>query len=264
MHVPDGFIDLPVSIGAGSVAAGAIAVGLRSARRELDERTAPLAGLVAVFVFAMQLMNFPIAAGTSGHLLGAVLAAVLVGPYTGVLCIAVVLLVQGVVFADGGLTALGVNITDMAVIGLGVGYLAFLALRAVLPTSRAGIVLASAGGAFVSVPAAASGFVALYALGGTSSVPAGTVFTAMVSVHLLIGVGEALITAFTVSTVLAVRPDLVHGAGQLRPRASLALRQVPPMSPDSETLAVAGATHAADPVVTDSMIQRDGASRETR
>ena len=113
MHVPDGFINAPVSAAAGVVAAGAVAVSLRGARRELDERTAPLAGLVAAFIFAVQMLNFPVAAGTSGHLLGGALAAILVGPYTGVLCISVVLLMQGILFADGGLTALGVNITDM-------------------------------------------------------------------------------------------------------------------------------------------------------
>ena len=96
------------------VAAAGVAVSLRGARRELDDRTAPLAGLVAAFIFAVQMLNFPVAAGTSGHLLGGALAAILVGPYTGVLCVSVVLLMQGLLFADGGLTALGVNITDMA------------------------------------------------------------------------------------------------------------------------------------------------------
>ncbi|MBN1174700.1 MAG: energy-coupling factor ABC transporter permease, partial [Micromonosporaceae bacterium] len=164
------------------------------------------------FVFATQMMNFPVASGTSGHLLGAVLAAVLVGPFTGLLCISVVLAVQGVFFADGGLTALGVNITNMAIIGLGAGYLVFIVLRRVLPKNQTGVIAASACGAFVSVPAAAAGFTAFYALGGTSSVPTGTVFTAMMSVHLLIGVGEALITAVAVGAVLTARPDLVRGS----------------------------------------------------
>ena len=96
MHVPDGFINAPVSAVAGVVAAGAVAASLRGARRELDERTAPLAGLVAAFIFAVQMLNFPVAAGTSGHLLGGALAAILVGPYTGVLCVSVVLLMQGI------------------------------------------------------------------------------------------------------------------------------------------------------------------------
>jgi cobalt/nickel transport system permease protein len=221
VHVPDGFIDIPTSIGGYAVAAGAVAVGLRGARRELDERAAPMAGLAAVFIFATQMMNFPVAAGTSGHLLGATLAAVLVGPFTGVLCLAVVLLVQGVFFADGGLTALGINITNMAVVGLLSGYLTFLGLRALLPKTPAGIVAASAIGAFVSVPVAAASFTLFYAVGATASVPTGTVFAAMMSVHLLIGLGEAVITGVAVSAVLVSRPDLVHGARTLPSRALL-------------------------------------------
>ncbi|MGW8703593.1 energy-coupling factor ABC transporter permease, partial [Streptomyces eurythermus] len=139
MHVPDGFIDAPTSAVTGVVAAGALAVSLRGARRELDERTAPLAGLVAAFIFAVQMLNFPVAAGTSGHLLGGALAAILVGPYTAVLCVSVVLLMQGVLFADGGLTALGVNITDMAIVTTVVAYAVFKALLAVLPRSRRSI-----------------------------------------------------------------------------------------------------------------------------
>jgi cobalt/nickel transport system permease protein len=236
MHVPDGFIDVPVSIAAGAIAVGAIGVSIRGARKELDERAAPMAGLVAAFVFAVQMLNFPVAAGTSGHLLGAVLAAVLVGPYTGSLCISVVLLVQAIFFADGGLTALGINIVDMAVVGLVSGYLVFLGLRKVLPATRTSVVVASGIGAFVSVPAAAAGFVGFYAIGGTSSVPVSTVFTAMMSVHVLIGIGEALITAATVASVMAVRPDLVHGARYLRPALDLRVtdQHVPAAAVDQE------------------------------
>jgi cobalt/nickel transport system permease protein len=217
MHVPDGFIDIPTSVGAGLVAAGAIAVSLRGASRELDDRTAPLAGLVAAYVFAVQMINFPVAGGTSGHLLGGMLAAVLVGPFTGVLCISVVLLVQAL-FADGGLTALGVNITNMALVTVVVGYAVFRVLLAVLPRVRVSVVIASGAGALVAVPAAALSFTALYAIGGTTSVPLGTVAGAMVGVHVLIGIGEAAITAATVASVLAVRPDLVHGARGLERR----------------------------------------------
>jgi cobalt/nickel transport system permease protein len=136
VHVPDGFINAPTSAVTAVVAAGAIAVSLRGARRELDERTAPLAGLVAAFIFAVQMLNFPVAAGTSGHLLGGALAAILVGPCTGVLCVSVVLLMQGILFADGGLTALGVNITDMAIVTTVVSYALFRALVKVLPRGR--------------------------------------------------------------------------------------------------------------------------------
>ncbi|MFB4423806.1 energy-coupling factor ABC transporter permease [Streptomyces sp. QL37] len=212
MHVPDGFINAPVSAVAGVVAAGAVAVGLRGARRELDERTAPLAGLVAAFIFAVQMLNFPVAAGTSGHLLGGALAAILVGPYTGLLCIAVVLLMQGILFADGGLTALGVNITVMGVVTTVVAYALFRGLTRVLPRTRRSTTVAAFVAALVSVPAAAVAFTLIYAIGGTTDVPIGKVLTAMVGVHVLIGIGEAAITALTVGAVIAVRPDLVHGA----------------------------------------------------
>ncbi|MFF1259604.1 MULTISPECIES: energy-coupling factor ABC transporter permease [unclassified Streptomyces] len=212
MHVPDGFINAPVSAAAGVVAAGAVAVSLRGARRELDERTAPLAGLVAAFIFAVQMLNFPVAAGTSGHLLGGALAAILVGPCTGVLCVSVVLLMQGVLFADGGLTALGVNITDMAITTTVVAYLVFRGLVKVLPRKRRSITVASFVAALLSVPAAAVVFTLIYAIGGTTDVSIGKVATAMVGVHVLIGIGEAVITALTVGAVVAVRPDLVYGA----------------------------------------------------
>ncbi|MER6307141.1 energy-coupling factor ABC transporter permease [Streptomyces sp. NPDC001657] len=222
MHVPDGFINAPVSAATGVVAAVAVAVSLRGARRELAgagqgvgagaERTAPLAGLVAAFIFAVQMLNFPVAAGTSGHLLGGALAAILVGPYTGVLCVSVVLLMQGVLFADGGLTALGVNVSDMAIVTTVVAYAVFRLLVKVLPRRRSSVTVASFVGALVSVPAAAVAFTGIYALGGTADVPIGKVFAAMVGVHVLIGIGEAVITALTVGAVIAVRPDLVYGA----------------------------------------------------
>ena len=221
MHVPDGFINAPTSAVTGVAAAGAIAVSLRGARRELDERTAPLAGLVAAFIFAVQMLNFPVAAGTSGHLLGGALAAILVGPYTGVLCVSVVLLMQGILFADGGLTALGVNITDMAIVTTVVGYAVFRGLVKVLPRSRRSVTVASFVAALLSVPAAAVTFTFVYAIGGTTDIAIGKVATAMIGVHVLIGIGEAAITALTVGAVVAVRPDLVHGARGLQQRLKL-------------------------------------------
>ncbi|KUL70294.1 MULTISPECIES: energy-coupling factor ABC transporter permease [unclassified Streptomyces] len=221
MHVPDGFIDAPTSAVTGVVAATAVAVSLRGARRELDERTAPLAGLVAAFIFAVQMLNFPVAAGTSGHLLGGALAAILVGPFTGVLCVSVVLLMQGVLFADGGLTALGVNITNMAIVTTVVAYAVFRLLVKVLPRGRRSITVASFAAALLSVPAAALAFTLMYAVGGTTDVSLGKVATAMVGVHVLIGLGEATITALTVGAVVAVRPDLVYGARDLRQRLRL-------------------------------------------
>jgi cobalamin biosynthesis protein CbiM len=212
VHVPDGFIDAPVSLAAGAVAVAGVAVSLRGARRELDDRTAPLAGLTAAFVFAAQMLNFPVASGTSGHLLGGALAAILVGPYAGVLCVSVVLLLQALLFADGGLTALGVNVTLMALVTVPVGYGLFRLLLRALPKSRTTAGAAAFLAALVSVPASALAFTLIYAVGGTTEVPIGTVATAMLGVHLLIGIGEGVITGFAVSSVLAVRPDLVYGA----------------------------------------------------
>ncbi|MBW8702850.1 Fused nickel transport protein NikMN [Streptomyces sp. MBT84] len=221
MHVPDGFINAPTSAATGVLAAGALAVSLKGARRELDERTAPLAGLVAAFIFAVQMLNFPVAAGTSGHLLGGALAAILVGPFTGVLCVSVVLLMQGILFADGGLTALGVNITDMAIVTTVVAYAVFRGLVKVLPRTRRSVTVASFLAALLSVPAAAVAFTLIYAVGGTTDVSIGKVATAMIGVHVLIGLGEAVITALTVGAVIAVRPDLVYGARGLQQRLKL-------------------------------------------
>ncbi|MEU4696846.1 energy-coupling factor ABC transporter permease [Nonomuraea dietziae] len=211
MHVPDGFFNAATSVSAGVVAAAGVAVCLRGAKRELDDRTAPMAGLVAAFIFAVQMLNFPVAAGTSGHLLGGALAAILVGPYTGVLCMAVVLLVQCVFFADGGVTALGINVLIMGVVTVLVGWGVFrLVTRAV--RSRAGVSAGAFLAALVSVPVSALAFSALFAVGGTAPVDAAAVAAAMGGVHVLIGIGEALITTATVGAVLAVRPDLVYGA----------------------------------------------------
>jgi cobalt/nickel transport system permease protein len=212
MHVPDGFLDAPTSLATAGVAAAGIAIALRGARREVDDRIAPLAGLVATFVFATQMLNFPVAGGTSGHLMGGALAAVLVGPYTGLLCLTVVLAVQSLLFADGGITALGTNITLMGVVTVVAGYAAFRGVQLVLPRRLSMVAPAAAVGALVSVVLSAATFVALYAAGGAVPIPLDTLLTAMVGVHVLIGIGEAVITLLVVASVVSVRPDLVHGA----------------------------------------------------
>ena len=224
MHIPDGFINAQTSLAAGAVAAGGVGVSLRRAAQTLQERQAPLAGLVAAYIFAVQMLNFPVAAGTSGHLLGGVLAAVLVGPWAACVCVAVVLFVQSL-FADGGLTALGLNITNMAIVGVFGGWAVFLLLRRVLPATRSSVVVSAGIAAGISVVLAASAFVLEYAIGGTGGAPVGTVFAAMVGVHTLIGIGEGIITALTVGVVLGVRPDLVYGAADLQ--APLTLRSTP-------------------------------------
>lgn len=226
MHVPDGFLSVPASLATGVVAAAGVALALRGAGRELDERTSPLAGLVAAFVFAVQLLNFPVAAGTSGHLLGGALAAVLVGPWTATLCLTVVLAVQALLFADGGITALGTNIVLMGLVGVWAAWAAFVAVRRVLPRRPASAAPAAAVAGALSVPAAAAVFAVLFAVAGTVPVPLDTVLAAMVGVHVLIGVGEAVVTGLVVSAVVAVRPDLVHGARSLLPHPAAAEAEV--------------------------------------
>jgi cobalt/nickel transport system permease protein len=221
MHVPDGFLDAPTSAATAVVAGGAVALALRKSRHELDERTAPMAGLVAAFIFATQMLNFPVGAGTSGHLMGGALAAILVGPWTAILCMSVVLMVQALLFADGGITALGTNILLMGVVPVVVGWFLFKVVAQIMRNSRTGIVVGSFLAALVSVPAAALAFVGLYETGGTAEIPLDTLMTAMVGWHVVIGVGEAVITALTVGSVLAVRPDLVYGA-----RGMLAARRL--------------------------------------
>ena len=228
MHIPDGFIDAPTSLGAGVVSAGGLGISLRRSAEVLEDRQAPLAGLVAAFVFAVQMLNFPVVAGTSGHLLGGLLAAVLVGPWVGALCVSVVLVVQALM-ADGGLSALGLNILNMALIGAFAGYGIFLLARRLMPATRAGITTAAAVAAMLSVVLASVAFTVEYAIGGTGGASVGRVAGAMIGVHLLIGIGEAIITAMTVSTVLAVRPDLVHGAAGLPAPTAVPAESAPAM-----------------------------------
>jgi len=211
MHIPDGFIDIPTSAAFGTLALAGTAIALKKAKTEVDDRTAPMAGLTAVFIFAVQMLNFPVAAGTSGHLLGGALAMVLVGPYAASLAITVVLGVQALLFADGGLTALGLNVFNLSVIAVLVSFLVFKLMVKLLPKIKSAIPLAAGVAAFVSVPISASAFTLQYAIGGNGTAPVETVFVAMFSTHLLIGIGEAVITMLTVSAILASRSDLVYG-----------------------------------------------------
>lgn len=229
MHVPDGVLNLPTSIATGVIAAAGIAISLKVARREfVDDRKAPMVGIVATLIFAAQMITFPVGAGTSGHLMGGALAAVLVGPGTGVLCLSVVLLVQAFLFADGGITALGTNILLMGIVTTVVAWAVFRGLMLVLPGRRWAVAFSAGAGAFVSVPAAAAVFVALFAIGGSVPVPLDAVLAAMVGWHTLIGLGEAVITALIVSAVLATRPDLVYGSRFERPAKVLAERVATP------------------------------------
>lgn len=166
MHMSDGIVNAPVSLIFGAIAVVGLACCLARARADLDDRTAPMAGLVAAFVFAVQMLNFPVLPGVSGHLLGGGLVAVLVGPYVGALCMAIVLLLQSLLFADGGLSALGTNVTNMALVGTFAGFAVAVLMRRIARRSRRGLLLTAFLAGWTSTVLAAMGFVAEYALGG--------------------------------------------------------------------------------------------------
>ena len=207
MHIPDGFLSPEVAAATTAASVAAVGYGLMTASDTLDDRRVPLLGVTGAFIFAAQMLNFPVAGGTSGHFLGAALAAILLGPRLACLTMAVVLSLQAFVFADGGITALGANVLNMGVIGALLTGGLMLAARAVLPKSRT-VLLAIAGvGAWLAVMAGAAATSIELAVSGT--VPFDTVLPAMLGVHALIGIGEAVVTVAAVGAVLAARPDLI-------------------------------------------------------
>ena len=215
MHAPDGFLNPGTAVVTALISVVVVGFSLRQARAQLSERAIPLAGIAAAFVFAAQMFNFPVASGTTGHLLGGALVAILLGPSVGTVVVTIVVVVQALVFADGGLTALGYNVLNMAVVTSYGGYAVFRLLRKVFPSTTGGVVGATSLAAWASVVMAAITFAIEWLFGATAPIPFDQVFTAMVGVHVLIGVGEALISALAVGAVLAARPDLVYGARDL-------------------------------------------------
>jgi cobalt/nickel transport system permease protein len=229
MHIPDGVLSAPTAIGAGIISVGALAVAVRRFQKESQnrEQLIPVLGILAAFVFAAQMINFPIPGGTSGHLVGAVLAAVFLGPWGAMLVLALVLVIQCFVYADGGVTALGANIFNMAVIGGIVGWLSYTVCR-LGSGDRGRVLLAAAIAAWFSIVAAAVACAMELAISGT--VPAHAVIPAMTYVHMVIGIGEALITVAVVGYVLTVRPELIRGVkpahGQRKEKIRLTRREV--------------------------------------
>ena len=227
MHIPDGFITGATTTGFGLSSAAAMAVAVRHTGKRLLDRTVPLAGLVAAFLFAAQMFNFPVMPGMSGHLLGGVLAAVLVGPWAAVVILAIVLGTQALFFADGGLTALGLNTFNLAVVGAGGGYLIYRALLRAAGNKGRAVAGAAGLAAGLSVPLSAASFVLQFSLGGAAEVSISAVFVAMIGTHALIGIGEGVLTALVIATVMETRPDLVYGAPELAaPRRTVPLRTV--------------------------------------
>jgi cobalt/nickel transport system permease protein len=209
LHVPDGPLSPPVLLITWAIAIGLIAISLKRAQAEYQERAVPLMGVCAAFIFAAQMINFPIPGGTSGHLLGGTLAGALLGPWAGSLVMVAVFIVQSVVFQDGGLTALGANIFNMGLIGTFGGYYVYRTIRfAVGRDTLRGVVVGAAVAAWTSVVVASIICAIQLALSGIVSLTVALI--AMASWHLLIGIGEALITVIALSFIWRTRPDLFY------------------------------------------------------
>ena len=210
MHVPDGFINAPVSIGTGVISFATLWAYVRSAKSLVADKLIALTGMMSALIFVLQMINFPIAAGTSGHLLGGALAVIVLGPNLGIICISIVVVIQSLLFADGGLSALGVNVLNMAIITSLIGWITISSWKKLFGEANISIISGSIVAGILSVVFSSIAFVFEYALGGTVSVPLGSVLIAMVSSHLLIGLGEGVITALIVSLLLRVRSDLIY------------------------------------------------------
>jgi cobalt/nickel transport system permease protein len=220
MHIPDGYLSLPVSLVTGLIAIALIALSLSRVQSEYKERTVPLMGVCAAFIFATQMVNFPIIGGTSGHLMGGTLAGILLGPWAGSLVMSVVFIVQSVMFQDGGLTALGANITNMGLIGTFGGYYLYRLIRSLVGRNTwLGMSISTAIASWTSVVVAA--VVCAVELALSDTVPLALGMTAMLSWHFMIGIGEAFITLAVTSFIWKTRPELIYDAPQtLIPRPS--------------------------------------------
>jgi cobalt/nickel transport system permease protein len=205
MHLPDGFLNPTVFVSGWVLAMGTLTYALKKTRQVLKDKMIPLMGVMAAFIFAAQMLNFPVLGGTSGHLLGGILAAVTLGPYAGFIVLSLVLIVQCLVFQDGGITALGANIVNMGLVGTLISYYIYVVLKKTLFKNN--IVPAVFISAWLSVVMASAMCAAELSFSGTS--PFKVVFPAMVFVHVFIGIGEALITTLVVKFILRVRPDLI-------------------------------------------------------
>ncbi|MBI5395330.1 MAG: energy-coupling factor ABC transporter permease [Verrucomicrobia bacterium] len=214
MHIPDGFLDAKTAAATGALAVGGLALALRQVRTRLPRRRVPLMGLAAAFVFAAQMLNFPVGGGTSGHLVGGVLAAVLLGPSAAVVVMSAVLIVQCFLFADGGVLALGANVFNMAIVGTVGGYGIYRVARRMVSGLR-GLVFASAFAGWCSTVMAALGCTG--ELAWSRTVSWSVVFPAMANIHMLISLGEALITALVVVGIARARPELVEEGAPPRP-----------------------------------------------
>ena len=210
MHVPDGFMNVTMSAATGVISFGTLWAYIRSAKDLIADKFIALTGMMSALIFVLQMINFPIAAGTSGHLLGGALAVIVLGPRLGLICLSVVVIIQSLLFADGGLSALGVNVLNMAIVTSATSWFIVKYWIKFIGKNKTSIVTVSVLAGILSVVFSSIAFTIQYAIGGTISIPVGTVLLAMVTTHLIIGLGEGIITALIITLLMRVRPDLVY------------------------------------------------------
>jgi len=206
MHIPDGFVDLKTAITTGVISAGGVAASIYKIKKIFKSKVIVLMGMMAALIFALQMINFTIPGGTSGHLLGGALVVITLGPYAGVLVLTVVLIVQALVFMDGGVIAIGANVFNMAICGALSAFLIYILLKRI-SKSKVMFYVATAVASWFSVVFAS--FFAALELGVSGTYAMGVTLKAMVLVHMVIGVGEALITTAIIAFIARVRPDLI-------------------------------------------------------
>ena len=210
MHVPDGFMNVTMSAATGVISFGTLWAYIRSAKDLIADKFIALTGMMSALIFVLQMINFPIAAGTSGHLLGGALAVIVLGPRLGLICLSVVVIIQSLLFADGGLSALGVNVLNMAIVTSATSWFIVKYWIKFIGKNRTSIVSVSVLAGILSVVFSSIAFTIQYAIGGTISIPVGTVLLAMVTTHFIIGFGEGIITALIITLLIRVRPDLIY------------------------------------------------------
>lgn len=206
LHIPDGFLSITVSFLAWVISIFMIGYALRITGKGLDERQVPMMGILAAAIFAGQMINFAVAGGTSGHLMGAALATILMGPWAAILIMTSVVSIQALIFQDGGLLVLGANIFNMAIVGVAVAHMVYTSMKKFVGDSKKGILLGGFSAGWLSVLLAALSVALQLVISGTS--PPKVAIPAMAGVHLLIGIGEGLITVGALAFLLSVRPDL--------------------------------------------------------
>jgi len=206
MHIPDGFMDLKTVVTTGIISAGGLGASIYKVKKIFKARTIAIMGVLAALIFALQMINFSIPGGTSGHLLGGALSSIVVGPFGGSIVLSVVLIVQALIFNDGGITALGANIFNMAIIGVFSSYLIYYLIRKI-SRSKVNFYIAIAAASWFSVVLAS--FFAALELGISGTYEMAVTLKAMVLVHMVIGVGEAIITTSVIAFVDRIRPDLI-------------------------------------------------------